>query len=66
MRHATAYAAIVFVTILTPEVGCAQVRPGDVIASRNLGEVANLLSPGNQFLVKQGMELDIVPTTRIE
>jgi hypothetical protein len=44
----------------------AQVRPGDLIRSVNAGEVAGLLSPGNQFLVKQGMEMDIMPTTRIE
>lgn len=44
----------------------AQVRPGDIISRDNAAKVSALLSPGNMFLVKQGMQLNIVPASRIE
>jgi hypothetical protein len=39
------------------------VKPGDVISGENAGVVADLVSPGNYALVRQGMEMRIVPTT---
>jgi len=44
----------------------AQVKPGDTISRDNAAKVSTLLSPGNMFLVKQGMQLNIVPTSRID
>ena len=44
----------------------AQVKPGDIISGDNAAKVSTLLSPGNMFLVKQGMQLNIVPTGRID
>jgi Protein of unknown function (DUF1329) len=44
----------------------AQVKPGDVIGKSNAAKVVNLLSPGNYRLVQQGMQLDIVPTEKLE
>jgi hypothetical protein len=38
------------------------VRPGDVITPENAGKVENLVSPGNYVLVRQGMEMRIVPS----
>ena len=44
----------------------AQVNPGDTITKDQAAKVASLLSPGNLMLVKQGMQLKIVPTERLE
>jgi len=38
------------------------VRPGDVITPENAGKVESLVSPGNYVLVRQGMEMRIVPS----
>jgi hypothetical protein len=43
-------------------VAVAQVKPGDVITKESAGKVADLVSPGNYFLVRQGMEMRIVAT----
>src|SRR5712692_1355763 len=53
-------------TALSFQVAIAQVSPGDVIGKDQAGKVANLVSPGNLMLVKQGMQLKIVPTERLE
>src|SRR6266851_9991913 len=42
------------------------VKPGDVITAENSAKVADLVSPGNFVLVKQGMQMKIVPTERLE
>src|SRR5712692_5705857 len=42
------------------------VKPGDVISPENSAKVADLVSPGNFVLVKQGMQMKIVPTERLE
>jgi hypothetical protein len=44
----------------------AQVKPGDEIAPADAAKVADLVSPGNLVLVKQGMRMKIVPTERLE
>jgi hypothetical protein len=44
----------------------AQVKPGDVITRENAYKVSNLLSPGNQFLVRQGMTMNIIPTGQLD
>jgi hypothetical protein len=44
----------------------AQVKPGDVITPANAWKVANLVSPGNYYLVRQGMVMNIVPTGNLE
>jgi hypothetical protein len=42
------------------------VKPGDVVTPDNAAVVADLVSPGNYELVKQGMRMNIVPTTRLD
>jgi Protein of unknown function (DUF1329) len=42
------------------------VKPGDLITPDNASAVQDLLSPGNFLLVKQGMQLKIVPPEQIE
>jgi hypothetical protein len=44
----------------------AAVKPGDTITSDNAAAVQDLVSPGNYLLVKQGMQMKIVPTGRLE
>jgi hypothetical protein len=44
----------------------AGVNPGDTITKDQADKVADLLSPGNLMLVKQGMTMKIVPTDRLE
>ena len=47
-------------------VDAASVKPGDSITPENASAVADLVSPGNFQLVKQGMRINIVPTERLE
>jgi hypothetical protein len=44
----------------------ARVKPGDRITPENAAAVQDLVSPGNFILVKQGMQMKIVPTGRLE
>jgi hypothetical protein len=44
----------------------AQVKPGDLITRDNASKVAGLVSPGNMFLVQQGMAMRIVPTGQLD
>lgn len=52
--------------ILFPQSVPAQIKPGDMISPENADTVANLVSPGNMFLIKQGMQIKIIPAGRIE
>ena len=44
----------------------AGVKPGDLITPENASIVADLVSPGNLVLVRQGMRMKIVPAQRLE
>ncbi len=44
----------------------AQVTPGEIITPDNASKVADLVSPGNFILVRQGMTMKIVPTAHLE
>ena len=44
----------------------AAVKPGDVITKDNAEKVVELLSPGNYILVREGMQLRIVPTDKLD
>ena len=44
----------------------AQVKPGDIITPDNSNKVANLVSPGVMYKVQRGMQMKIVPTSRID
>ena len=43
----------------------ASVKPGDQITPDSAAAVADLVSPGNLYLVRQGMRMKIVPTDHI-
>jgi hypothetical protein len=44
----------------------AAVQPGDLITPKNADKVADLVSPGNLVLVKQGMQMQIIAPGRLE
>src|ERR1700719_2487313 len=44
----------------------ASLKPGDLITPENASAVADLVSPGNLYLVKQGMRMKIVPTDHLD
>jgi len=48
------------------EAHTASVKPGDTITPENAALVADLVSPGNFYLVRQGMRMKIAPTERLE
>jgi hypothetical protein len=62
-----AVAALLALTVLSlansPRAG---VSPGDTVTKDQADKVADLVSPGNLILVKQGMTMKIVPTDRLE
>jgi Protein of unknown function (DUF1329) len=67
MKHLVAFLVISLTLLCSPAGGIAgSVKPGDVITPANAASVADLVSPGNLILVKQGMRLKIVPTQRLE
>jgi hypothetical protein len=54
-------------TLASPKIAyAASVKPGDLITPDNASLVADLVSPGNFALVKQGMRMKIVPSERLE
>ena len=44
----------------------AGVKPGDVITPQNASQVKDLVSPGVYYMVTHGMQMDIVPSERID
>ena len=57
--------ALVFV-IWFAAAGTAQVRPGDEIKVENASKVRELVAPGTDWKVTNGMTMKIVPTERID
>jgi Protein of unknown function (DUF1329) len=73
MREATtmkiklaAVAIFALMTLSTTGLSRAGVSPGDTITKDQADKVADLVSPGNLIMVKQGMTMKIVPTGRLE
>ncbi len=61
---ATALSALAALSIASsPSAG---VSPGDTITKDQADKVADLVSPGNLILVKQGMTMKIVPTDKLD
>src|SRR5712675_1541434 len=61
-----AAALFALATLSIPGSPSAGVSPGDTITKDQADKVADLVSPGNLLLVKQGMTMKIVPTERLE
>jgi len=64
------FAAVVvlgtFAILAAQNAGAGSVKPGDLITPQNASAISDLVSPGNFELVKQGMQMNIVPTARLE
>jgi Protein of unknown function (DUF1329) len=66
-RFATVAALALTIAMVSTAIPAgAQVKPGDVITPDNASKVANLVSPGNFALVRQGMMMKIVPTGHLD
>jgi len=61
-----AFAELLAFTLLAGGVARAQVKPGDLIGKDNASKVQDLVSPGNYLLVQQGMQLNIIPTSKLD
>src|SRR5271163_4884250 len=59
-------AALALALVSITDSSYAGVNPGDTITKDQADKVANLVSPGNLILVKQGMAMKIAPTDRLE
>jgi hypothetical protein len=66
MKYLAAVTAALLAATFSHSVEAASVKPGDSITPENASVVADLLSPGNYELVKQGMRINVVPTERLE
>ena len=66
MKNAIALMPILLALVQPHASYAGTVKPGDVITPDNASVVADLVSPGNFELVKQGMRMKIVPTQRLE
>ena len=67
MKHPINLGVIALLTLMVPNLAyAASVKPGDTITPDNASIVADLVSPGNFYLVRQGMRMKIVPTQRLE
>jgi hypothetical protein len=64
--RATVVALAMVAAGTTASVGYAQVKPGDLITAENAAKVKDLVSPGVYYKVARGMEMKIVPTTRVD
>ena len=65
-RLVATFAQLLVFSVLTGGAARAQVKPGDLITKDNASKVQDLLSPGNYILVQQGMQLNIVPTSKLD
>ena len=58
--------AVMTAAIAMPLIACAEVKPGDTVTSSNASKVESLVSPGNYILVQHGMQMNIVPSEKLE
>src|SRR5713101_4591616 len=67
MNHRVSLSIAIFASVAAwGPCRAASIKPGDLITPDTASAVVDLVSPGNFFLVKQGMHLKIVPTERLE
>ena len=66
MKYLCGLLVIAMVGLAPSASNAGSVKPGDSITPDNASVVADLVSPGNFELVKQGMRMTIVPTERLE
>ena len=66
MKYLCGLLTIAIAALIPSTGGAGSVKPGDVVTPDKAVSVEDLVSPGNFYLVKQGMRLKIVPTQRLE
>ena len=68
MRYSWGLLVVLLLSLFLSESALAGggIKPGDTISPDNAALVADLVSPGNFALVKQGMRMKIVPTSRLD
>src|SRR5215472_8261215 len=69
MLRATVAAVIAVAAMFTNaflQTASAEVKPGDLINSDNASKVKDLVAPGVYYKVEHGMQMKIVPTSRID
>ncbi len=66
MKHFIGLASAAIASAFISTGGYAAVKPGDLVTPDNAAAVADLVSPGNLVLVKQGMRMKIVSTGHLE
>ena len=54
------------IALAMPSLTHAEVKPGDVITTTNAAKVQGLVSPGNFVLVQEGMQINVVPSEKLE
>src|SRR6202167_1267319 len=62
----TGVGALVMSVCMLAATARAGVKPGEVITPQNASEDKNLVSPGVYYMVTHGMQMDIVPSERVD
>ena len=65
-RNFAIFTVVLVFALAAANVARAEVKPGDLITKDNASQVQDLLSPGNYVLVQQGMQLNIIPTSKLD
>jgi len=65
-RFVSALAVIAATVTMFSATAFAAVKPGDIVTKDNATQVQDLLSPGNYILVQRGMQMNIVPTSKLD
>jgi len=65
-RFVSALAVTIATVTLFSAAAFSAVKPGDFITKDNAAQVQDLLSPGNFVLVQRGMQMNIVPTSKLD
>jgi hypothetical protein len=58
--------AVLFALTVSTTPSYGQVKPGDLITARNAEQVRPLVSPGTFIVVSRGMQMNIVPSSRVD
>ncbi|HVA78938.1 MAG TPA: DUF1329 domain-containing protein [Candidatus Binataceae bacterium] len=58
--------AVLAIVAVLPRASAGTVKPGEVITPQNAATIKDVVSPGVYYMVAHGMQMDIVPTQRID
>jgi hypothetical protein len=66
LKWRSALATIAATAVLFSVPVLAAVKPGDLITKDNASQVQDLVSPGNYILVQHGMQMNIIPSGKLD